>query len=550
MGRTVVALSGPVASGKSTLASSLVRDFGAVHLRTHDLLQARARHAGLGDLADRRALQSYGEELDRRTNGRWVAEDLGPVVAQLPDRAIVIVDAIRISEQLQALHEAFGRRITHIHLTAETSDLADRYTHRAPKFTELPDYELVRADPTEAAVPNLAPNADLLLDTSSMDPEAGVLLAAARLGLLAHTDEPLVDVVIGGQFGSEGKGNICFYLAPEYDVLVRIGGPNAGHMVPTQPPYRHRHLPSGTLSNETAQLIIGPGAVLNLEILFSEISDCRVEVSRLAIDPQAMIIEEADIAAESTLESISSTRQGVGAASARRINNRGTYATGSLRLARDVPELRPYTSVSTGLVLERAFRENKRVLLEGTQGTGLSLFHGSYPHVTSRDTTAAGCLSEAGIAANRVRRILMVTRSWPIRVGGTSGPMRDETTLDDVASQAGLPAQDLTDREVGSVSGRPRRIAGFDWEQFRRSVELNGPTDIVLTFADYIDAANRGAHRFDQLTPETIRFIDDLEQVAGCRVTLVATDFDRRGVVDRRPWRGHISEPGTDNEVF
>lgn len=543
MGRTVVALSGPVASGKSTLAQQLAARYGAFHLKTNELLRRRALADGLGDLDDRRALQHYGEELDVRTEGRWVADGLGPLVAALPDRSVVVVDAVRIGKQLDALHEAFGRRVTHVHLTADLDELAARYAARTTGFVELGDYGQVRADPTESRVPDLARHADLVIDTAGATRAGALLRTAARLGLLPPVAEPLVDVVVGAQYGSEGKGNVCFYLAPEYDVLVRVGGPNAGHKVPTDPPFTHRLLPSGTLSNTAAALVLGPGAVLDVDVLLQEISACRVDSDRLYVDPQAMVIEQADILAEEAeLGTIGSTRRGVGRATARRVNGRGTYPNG-VRLARDVDELKPYTGMPTHEVLEESFRHGRRVLLEGTQGTSLSIYHGHYPHVTSRDTTAAGCLAEAGISPRRVRRVVMVTRTFPIRVGGPSGPMTEELTLGEVAAASGLPEADVTGREIGSVSHTPRRIAGFDWEQLRRSAELNGATDIALTFADYLDAKNRGVHRFDQLTPDTIGFIDDVEQVAGCRVSLVSTDFARRGLLDRRAWRGHLIDP-------
>lgn len=96
----------------------------------------------------------------------------------------------------------------------------------------------------------------------------------------------LVDVLVGGQYGSEGKGNIAFYLAPEYQVLMRVGGPNAGHKVPTDPePYTHRLLPSSTQANQSALILIGPGATLDLEVLLKEIAECSVEADRLRIDP-------------------------------------------------------------------------------------------------------------------------------------------------------------------------------------------------------------------------------------------------------------------------
>src|SRR6185369_43174 len=135
---------------------------------------------------------------------------------------------------------------------------------------------------------------------------------ASQLGLYGRELDQLVDVVVGGQFGSEGKGHICSYLAPEYDVLVRVGGPNAGHKVFQIPePYTHRQLPSGTLFGN-AKLLIGPGAVIDVETLLREAADCDVDDQRLSIDPQAMIITPDDKQTEIELvQSIGSTGQGV-----------------------------------------------------------------------------------------------------------------------------------------------------------------------------------------------------------------------------------------------
>jgi adenylosuccinate synthase len=128
-------------------------------------------------------------------------------------------------------------------------------------------------------------------------------------------------VLIGGQYGSEGKGHIASFLAPEYDYLLRVGGPNAGHKVFEEPePYTHHQLPSGTRRSE-ARLIIGPGAVLSVPKLLKEIAECKVTLDRLSIDPCAMLIEGADIAfEEKTLKrEIGSTAQGVGSATSRTI---------------------------------------------------------------------------------------------------------------------------------------------------------------------------------------------------------------------------------------
>jgi adenylosuccinate synthase len=349
--------------------------------------------------------------------------------------------------------------------------------------------------------------------------------------------DPLVDVIVGGQYGSEGKGNIVSYIAPEYDYLIRVGGPNAGHKVYMEPqPYTFHLLPSGTRNSE-ARLIIGPGAVLRVDVLLEEIRQCGVETGRLIVDEQAMIITTEDMRREKSLVSrIASTGQGAGAATARKIMGRADKRT---TLAKDTPALKGYV----GCVqeeYEKAYREGKRILLEGTQGTSLSIHHGSYPWVTSRDTSASGCLSEAGISPRRVRKVMMVCRTYPIRVGnakaGGSGPMSQEIDLRAISRRSGIPLRELEKTERTSTTNRPRRIGEFDWELLRKNSQINAPTDIALTFVDYLSILNRAARRYEQLEPDTLRFIEEVERVASAPVTLISTRFHSRSVIDRRIW--------------
>jgi adenylosuccinate synthase len=539
---TIVALSGSVSSGKSTLAERLSDRYGAVHLRTRELLAAHAQAVGYGLAMERAALQKYGERLDAETDGRWVVDGLAPTIASLGGSGLVIIDAIRIPAQLEALRQAFGRDVLHVHLLAPPEVLDARYQDRRSisPVSELSSYAEVAADPTEANIGTLKAEADEVINTHRSTADDVEVRCAAFLGLLPRLDERLVDVIVGGEYGSEGKGNVAFYLAPEYEVLVRVGGSNAGHIVPLDPPYTHRLLPSGTRANEEAHLIIGAGALIDVEQLLSEIADSQVEANRLSIDPQAMVVEDADRAAEQRLrEEIGSTGQGVGYATARRIMGRGRLLEGfaKVRLAGTIPTLAPFTRRRAVDVLSDAFAQGKRVLLEGTQGTGLSLYHGIYPWVTSRDTTVAGCLAEAGIAPHRVRRVVMVVRTYPIRVGGYSGPMSQELSWEQIADRSGLDLNDILQTEKGSVSRNQRRVAEFDWTQLRSAAEINGATDIALTFADYLDAKNDQARRFDQLTGETIQNIEEIERVAGTPVTLISTRFHERSIIDRRSWR-------------
>ena len=344
-------------------------------------------------------------------------------------------------------------------------------------------------------------------------------------------------------------------LARDYDVLVRVGGPNAGHTVSSASGvYTYHHLPSGARDTK-AKLLLGPGITINVKRLLEEIAECGVTPDRLFIDPQAMIIEPEDSVREKELVAqIASTGQGSGSALARRILGR---RPGAIRLARDIPELESFVGSgplyrgSTHRQLETAYRKGCSILLEGTQGSGLSLYHGQHPHVTSRDTNVAGCLAEAGISPSRVRRILMVVRPTPIRVGNpdgtagyTSGGLKHETDFETVATAAKLDPVEVKGYEKTSTTIRARRVGWFEWDQFRQACALNAPSDIVLTFADYLDGKNRQARRFEQLAEDTIKFIEELERIAQAPVSLINTRFPRsadekidlRTVIDRRNW--------------
>lgn len=360
--------------------------------------------------------------------------------------------------------------------------------------------------------------------------------ASSHLGLYPRDYHRLVDVIVGGQWGSEGKGHIASYLAPEYSFLVRVGGPNAGHKVFLgTTPYTHHQLPSGTLRSQT-KLLLAPGSVLNAEKLLTEIAECKVDSERLSIDPQAMVISQEDIRRESRLvATIGSTGQGVGYATARRITGRGS----GVRLARDVKDLAPFIR-DTWEILEKAYQSGKKVLVEGTQGSGLSIYHGSYPHVTSRDTSVSGALSEAGIPPGRIRKVIMTCRSYPIRVQSprrkTSGEMGIEIDWKTISNRSKLSFEQLKTTERTSTTNRDRRVAEFNWSMLRRAAALNGPTDIALTFADYIASKNEKARRFEQLTSDTITFIEEIERVAAAPVSLISTRFDFRSIIDRRAW--------------
>jgi adenylosuccinate synthase len=536
MVKQIILLSGPVASGKTTLGDLLIKHHQFVRLKTRELIASM-----LDSDQERRALQEAGERLDRETGGEWVVKALAKQIASqsIPEDASILVDAVRIEAQIKAIRRAFGHRVTHIHLKAPLEILSSRYTDRSGVVKELSSYDEVRANPTESRINELERIADIVIDTQRSSKHDVLIRAASHLGLYGRGVERVVDVLIGGQYGSEGKGQIAAYLAREYDYLVRVGGPNAGHKVYFEPqPYTFHQLPSGSLSSQ-AKLIIGSGAVISVPTLLREIAECKVDSRRLYIDPQAVIIENQDIDFEKgdLVKTIGSTGQGVGSATSRKVLR--TAANPKVRLANEESDLKPFLR-ETREVLDLAFAKSKKVFLEGTQGTGLSLHHGHYPYVTSRDTTVSGCLAEAGIAPSRVRKTIMVCRTYPIRVqspgGASSGPMEGELTWEEISKRSGIPLEELQETEKTSTTRRQRRVSEFNWELLRKAASLNGPTDIALTFVDYLDNSNKNARRFDQLTPDTIRRVEEIERVAGAPVSLIATRFDYRSIIDRRAW--------------
>lgn len=536
MDTRIIILSGPVASGKSALARKLSETFGMRLLKTRDWIISAL---GNGGQLGRVNLQLEGERLDQETDGTWVLKELDQDMRRGPGEIAVVVDSVRIKKQINAIRKAYGVMVTHVHMTAPLKVLTERYNSREIESEGVVGrtYDCVRANKTESSVETLKEVADVVIDSNRCTEEDVLTRVACRLGLFGGATTGFVDVIVGGQYGSEGKGQIAAFLAREYDLLVRVGGPNAGHKVFESPnPYTHHQLPSGTRRNENAKLLIGPGAVLNVCRLLEEIGQCNVEVNRLAIDPSAMVISERDIEKEASLVyGIGSTGQGVGAALSRRIFERKLET----KLARDVLELKPYMQRATD-VLQEILAANGRVCLEGTQGTALSLYHGNYPYVTSRDTTVSGCLADAGIPPSKVRRVVMVCRTYPIRVqnpvGGTSGPISQEISLDIIAKRSGLELTELKRTERTSTTCRERRIGEFDWHLLRKASLLNRPTDIALTFTDYLAASNSLAKRFEQLNAGTINFIEEIERVSEARVSLIGTGFNLRSIIDRRSW--------------
>jgi len=328
-------------------------------------------------------------------------------------------------------------------------------------------------------------------------------------------------VVVGGFFGDEGKGKIISYLAIKDNpkIIVRGGaGPNAGHTIRDgDKVYKVRMLPSGFL-NKNAKVMIGPGVVINPDILKKEIQDFNAS-GRSFIDKHCGVIEETHLARDSKgelKEKIGSTGSGTGPANADR-------AMRVLKLAKDIESL---SSLITDVPQEinSALSANENVLVEGTQGTFLSLWHGTYPFVTSKDVTASGICADVGLGPTKVDEVIVVFKSYVTRVG--TGPLENELSLEE-AEKKGWS-------EFGTVTGRQRRAADFDFDLARRAIMLNGATQISITKLDILFPDCAGKNSFDDLSQDAKAFIKNIEDKLNTPVTIIGTGPDTIDVIDRR----------------
>lgn len=328
-------------------------------------------------------------------------------------------------------------------------------------------------------------------------------------------------IVVGGFFGDEGKGKIVSYLAMNDNPVIAVRGgvgPNAGHTIEHDgKKYKVRMLPSAFL-NPNTRLLVGPGVVLSVDVLLKEISEFGTQ-DRSFVDYQCGIIEDSHRTADSQgrlKESIGSTGTGTGPANADR-------AMRTLKLAKEIDSLALYLDDIPNAV-NFALERKERVLVEGTQGTFLSLWHGTYPYVTSKDVTASGICADVGIGPKSVDEIVIVFKSFVTRVG--EGPLKNEIS----------PEMAITKgwQEVGTVTGRQRRAAEFDFELAKRSMMLNSATQIAITKLDVVYPECAHMQSFSDLSSPAKYFIKTIEEKLKVPVTLIGTGPEVNDTIDRR----------------
>lgn len=329
-------------------------------------------------------------------------------------------------------------------------------------------------------------------------------------------------IIVGGFFGDEGKGKIVAHIAyqDKPSIISRGGvGPNAGHTVTIgDKAFGVRMVPSGFVY-PNARLFIGSGVLIDPTVFLKEVDLVGVK-GRIFVDKRCGIIEQEHIQRDKgsayLAKKIGSTGTGCGPANADRV----------LRIAKqakDIPELTEYLA-DVPFEINRALDKGQGVILEGSQGFGISLFYGTYPYVTSKDTSSSQVAADNGVGPTRVDEVIVVFKAFPTRVG--EGPFTTE--------MAPEKSHSLGIEEFGTVTHRPRRIGAWDGEMAHYSMMINGGTQAAITGIDRIDKACFGVTDYVQLSKTAKEFIEKAEEDIGAPVTLISTGPDVSHIIDLR----------------
>ena len=337
-------------------------------------------------------------------------------------------------------------------------------------------------------------------------------------------------LIIGGQYGDEGKGIITAFitLKDKVHAAVRSQGPQAGHTVFHEgKKYIFRQIPSAIFNPDT-QLLIAVGAFVRSDVVLEEVEMYRsfnVE-GRLKIDENATTILPQHIEREKELmQSIGSVGTGVGPAFAGRIMRKPEM------LVKFVPSLEKFSkNVNVSNIINDFLDEDKSVFIEGAHGVGLSNLHGPYPYTNAYDNTASALLSQIGIGPKRANNIILVFKSFVSRVG--PGPLEGEISAEEAERMGWV--------EHGTVSGRLRRVAPFDINLARTSIRLNTPTDLAITKIDILFPKARGVTDYSSLPYGCKQWIKYLEGELHVPITLIKTGPEIRDIIDLRSEKGTV----------
>lgn len=342
-----------------------------------------------------------------------------------------------------------------------------------------------------------------------------------------------VDILVGLQYGSEGKGKVCADIAEFYDGMMRVQSIQAGHTVVYDGKiFKMRQIPCGWV-NPKCKLFIGAGGFIKMDVLMSEIEMLeKIGISvreRLFIDYRVTLVEERHGKAEQGLvKSIGSTGEGAGQSLCEKLMRSPDVA----RVENLIDDFE-YYHLNVTDTIRMINNMNGRLLIEGAQGTLLSV-HTSpyYPYVTSRECTVAGVLSETGLSLADVENVIGVMRTYPIRVGGHSGYTGGhEISWEEVSNRCGGNIAP----EITTVTNRVRRIFEFSFWDIEYALMLNKPNIVCLNFPHYIDYKQKMSN---EIIFSVSEWIHKFERRTGYRIDYVGLsekiyDFYDRGIIKK-----------------
>ncbi len=342
-----------------------------------------------------------------------------------------------------------------------------------------------------------------------------------------------VNIVFGGNAGSESKGKIAGYLAirDNYPAAISSFMPNAGHCFVKNDGevVMVQSIPQACVNPDT-ELFISAGSAIDLKLFNAEIDRYGINPGRIFIHPRVLIIQDEHKEREAShLNRVSSTLKGCGEALA----DKARRAESTI-LAENCEELRGMVEEDFVGALMQYLDKGSNILMETPQGFDLDYNHGvSYPFCTSRQTTPLQGMADAGLPHTAIGEVIAVIRPYPIRVGdafdketgekiGTSGWYPSpEISWEEVASRSGMPREEIG--ELATVSKKLRRVFEPDFDRMALMVKQTGATQLALNFANYLDYSVQGATTPDQLTDRVWDFIEKVVDATGVPVTLVGT---------------------------
>lgn len=331
------------------------------------------------------------------------------------------------------------------------------------------------------------------------------------------------DIVVGGQYGDEGKGSVASWLGDhrKYGFTARVGGDNAEHRFDFRgKEYTGRAIPCAWI-NPKMHLFMGAGHMFGIEQLMKEARQMqdvygKDTINRILIDRNAGVVAAEHSQASQNFDRSKrggTTGKGTGRATAHKVSRDGNFKT-----ADKYPELAENFEIgNVSLAANDLMQIGEDGLLEGSQGALLSVNHGYYPFCTAKDVTPAALIAEAGFDIFKLRDIYAVYRTFPMRVPGASGPTGgEEIPWAEMEEHLGYKLDEKLKRQTlaDGTKGDYERMFRWDWKDFEQSLVLCSPTCMVLTFADWYVPGDAGKTKFKDLHASTKELVAGMEERA------------------------------------